>query len=177
MNADMLLVRASPGEVGAALIDLAGQLEIEGKEPLPQPAFPSRPDIRRQRKRTLLLVKGAAGLTALLEGGEVADEILGRALSRKLGSEVTVIGLYESSNACARRRYANGVVQEEIFLPPDAFQNGVMDEGWDGDATSECTAWLNEIGWSHGLLLFSGMVRGQLPRDIVQGDVEKITFG
>jgi hypothetical protein len=163
MNADMILVATSEPNVVTEAIARIGPLLREEKAPLPLPEFPSRPDIRRSAKRTLLLLHSTTGWTAVTEGGEVADEYLARALSKELEAECVMVGLYDTANAWARRHYRAGVVTQELFQPPGAFSDGFDDEDWPGDAQQECLSWLRDTGWSYGFPLFSELIRGGLP--------------
>lgn len=165
MNADTILVGlADSARVSDTIVRLAPRLGEEIQIPLPHPGFPSRPDVRRQRKRTLMLLGGHARWTAVTEGGEVADECLARALSRELSTECIIVGLYETANAWGRRQYAGGVVSAELFQPIGAFIGGSDDVDWAGDATQECHAWLRSIGWLHGFPLFADLFRGATPQ-------------
>jgi hypothetical protein len=174
MNADMILIRAAEmANVIAAIKSVGAFLEREAMEPLPQPAFPSRPDIRREKKRTLILVKGAADLVAILEGGEVADEVLARALSREMSTDVFVVGLYESANAWARREYVDGEVRDQLFQPVEAFV-GTDGQGWEGDASRVCNAWLSGLNWDQGFPLFSRVIGAKPEGD---RDVGRLVLG
>jgi hypothetical protein len=161
VNAEMLLVRASSEDVRQAIANIA--MASERDQPLPLPAFVSRPDVRINGKRTLILVEDEPW-TAVLEGGEVADEFLGRALSRQLETETVIVARYDTANACARRSYTRGRPVDEEFTPPGAFEGGRGDEEWDGDAGHESKAWLEKEGWKHGVITFGHLIRGgELP--------------
>ena len=92
-------------ELEDAILTLSAR-SLEGEaSSLPTPAFPSRPDIRHGKKRTLILVPGGDRWVAIAEGGGVADETICRRLSRLLNTECIITGLYEVVNAWALRRY------------------------------------------------------------------------
>jgi hypothetical protein len=162
MNGDVLLVRDKPSAVGEALDQLGPGLRAEMEPPLPVPAFPSRDDIRRQGKRTLVLLEGSEW-TAITEGGDVADELLARALSRRLATECVVLGLYEAANAWARRHYLRGQVAEELFVPMEAFDPSLAEAESPDDASAACAGWLSSIGWPYGFPLFGQLIQGKLP--------------
>lgn len=163
MNAEMILVRSNAADVRETVRSMAASLPSERVQPLSLPAFPSRPDIRKGVKRTLILVDDEPW-TAILEGGAVADEFLARALSRQLETQAIIVGQYDTTNAWARRTYARGRVIGELFTPSGAFEVGHGDEEWDGDAGRESSDWLKREGWRHGVITFGPLIeRGQLP--------------
>lgn len=179
MNGDALLVKCSEARtVSEAISRLGPMLADEMRTALPDPAFPSRSAVRRQRKRTLVLMEGDRAWTAVTEGGEVADEFLARALSRDLATECVVVGLYETANAWGRRHYRSGVPTEELFEPIDAFTATEGPErDWAGDASQACGAWLESVGWSYGLPLFSQLIRGSLPRTVPPTSLVRVVIG
>lgn len=162
MNGDVIFVRCSLPHVAEAIDDVAVELPTEMSTPLPLPAFPSRDDIRRKGKRTLMLLEGGAW-TAIAEGGNVADELLARALSRRLATECVVLGVYETANAWARRHYADGNVSEELFAPLDAFDPSIPESDSTVDASDSSARWLASIGWNYGFPLFGPLIQGRLP--------------
>ena len=164
MNGDVLFVRDSGlTAIAEALDSLAPVLSAEMTSPLPLPAFPSREDIRRRGKRTLVLL-AAAEWTAIAEGGDVADEFLARALSRQLETECVVLGLYETANAWARRRYLRGHVADESFEPKGAFDPSDPETETLADASASCAEWLVNARWPYGFPLFGGLIQGHLPK-------------
>jgi len=171
----MILVRASLEDVRQAIANIATSMSSEHGQPLPLPAFASRPDVRMNGKRTLILVEDEPW-TAILEGGEVADEFLGRALSRQLETETVIVGRYDTANACARRTYTRGRLVDEQFTPPGAFEGGRGDDQWDGDAGHECKAWLENEGWSHGVITFGQLIRGGNLPGISASQITKVLF-
>lgn len=179
MNGDALLLRCSEARTVADAIGRLGpRLNDEMRTALPEPAFPSRFDIRRQNKRTLILMSGNQQWTAVTEGGDVADECLARALSRELGTECVIVGLYETANGWARRHYDAGIATAELFEPLDVF--GVAEgpsSDWAGDASRECGAWLRSIGWSHGFPLFGQLIHGSLPSASHPIEVVRVVIG
>jgi hypothetical protein len=175
VNAEMILVRASADDVRKAIANIATAISPEQSQPLPLPAFVSRPDVRMNGNRTLILVEDEPW-TAIFEGGEVADEFLGRALSQQLDTETVIVGRYDTANACARRSYARGRLVDEQFTPPGAFEGGRGDEEWDGDASYESRAWLEKEGWNHGVITFGQLIRGGDLPGISASQVTQILF-
>jgi len=171
----MMLVRASLQDVRQAIANVATSIASERDQPLPLPAFVSRPDVRMDGKRTLILVEDEPW-TAIFEGGEVADEFLGRALSRRLETETVIIGRYDTANAFARRSYARGRLIGEEFTPPGAFEGGHGNEEWDGDADHESKAWLEKEGWKHDEITFGQLIRGGDLPGISASQVSEVRF-